>query len=213
MGYDLGVTLESRIDTDCGATVLVDFSVAAAVADRLEEAAGLGLAAVICTTGLDDDSSRRIEAAATRVPVLVAANTSVGITVMRRVAADLSRMLGEDFETHHRFKKDSPSGTALALVDAVAQARAVDPVRDVVHGRQGTSPRRTGEIGVHARRMGDVVGEHTVAFSALGERIELTHRAHSRETFARGALRAAQWLQGRQPGLYTMDDVLAESSI
>ncbi|NTU60372.1 MAG: 4-hydroxy-tetrahydrodipicolinate reductase, partial [Deltaproteobacteria bacterium] len=141
-------------------------------------------------------------------------NMSVGVNVLLKVVGDVARLLGEDYdveviETHHRFKKDSPSGTALALAEAVAAALGRDLAADAVHGREGlVGERGRREIGMHAVRAGDVVGDHTVLFGALGERVEITHKASSRETFARGAIRAALWLPGRAPGLYDMQDVL-----
>jgi len=213
LGGPIDVALTDVLDETAGAQALVDFSVAEAAADRVAEAARLGVGSIVCTTGLDDAARKKIGAAAQKVPVVVAANTSLGITVLKRFAADLARALGEDYdveiaEAHHRFKKDAPSGTALLLANAVAEALGRDPAKAIVHGRHGAAPRRPGEIGVHALRMGDVVGEHTISFAALGERIELGHRAHTRDTFARGALRAARWLVGRPPGLYGMEDVL-----
>jgi 4-hydroxy-tetrahydrodipicolinate reductase len=138
---------------------------------------------------------------------------SVGVNVLFRAAADLAKTLGPDYdveivEAHHRFKKDAPSGTALKLAEEIAAATGRDPSA-ARHGRgPGPAPRQGGEIGLHALRGGDIVGEHTVYFAALGERLELKHVAQSRETFARGALRAARWVLGRPPGLYTMADVL-----
>ena len=133
---------------------------------------------------------------------------------MFRVAADVARVLGDDYdveivETHHRFKKDSPSGTAVKLADAVAGALGRDMKESGVYGRHGMVGERTRkEIGVFAVRAGDVVGEHTLVFGGIGERFEITHRAHSRDTFARGAVRAASWVIGKPPGLYDMRAVL-----
>ncbi len=213
LGGETGVLLEATINPDRRARVLIDFSVAEAAAARTEEAAAAGLAAVVCTTGLDSATRARIEVCAETIPIVVAANTSLGITVLKRFAAELARTLGDDYdveiaEAHHRFKKDAPSGTALVLAESVARALGRDPKSDIIYGREGAQPRRSGEIGVHALRMGDVVGEHVITFSALGERIELGHRAHSRDTFARGALRAARWLAAQKPGLYGMEHVL-----
>ncbi len=139
---------------------------------------------------------------------------SVGVNVAFRVLRDMARMLGDDYdveitEIHHRFKKDAPSGTALGMAEAVAAALGRDLQAVGVYGRQGMPGERTRqEIGMLSLRSGDVVGEHTVSFGALGERLELTHRAHSRDTFARGALRAARFIAGARPGLYSMQDVL-----
>ena len=145
---------------------------------------------------------------------MLSPNMSVAVNVAFGVLAEIARSLGDDYdveitETHHRFKKDAPSGTALKMAEVVAQALGRDLAKTAVYGRQGTPGERTRkEIGVLALRSGDVVGEHTVSFGALGERLELTHRAHSRDTFARGALRAARFIAIRPPGLYSMRDVL-----
>jgi 4-hydroxy-tetrahydrodipicolinate reductase len=139
---------------------------------------------------------------------------SVAVNVAFRVLADIARLLGDDYdveitETHHRFKKDAPSGTALKMAEVVAQALGRDLSTAAVYGRHGLPGERTRtEIGVLSLRSGDVVGEHTVSFGALGERLELTHRSHSRDTFARGALRAARFIATARPGLYSMLDVL-----
>ena len=146
--------------------------------------------------------------------MVLAPNMSVGVTLALRVLAMMARALGDDYdveitEIHHRFKKDAPSGTALRMAEVVAEALGRDLAGTAVYGRQGVPgerPRK--EIGIFSLRSGDVVGEHTVSFGALGERLELTHRAHSRDTFARGALRAARWIAGKGPGLYSMQDVL-----
>jgi 4-hydroxy-tetrahydrodipicolinate reductase len=146
--------------------------------------------------------------------VLVAPNTSVGVSVVARLAAMAASGLGagydvEIFDAHHRMKRDAPSGTALALGEAVAQARAVSLNDVAAFNRSGqNAPRLPGSIGFSSLRAGDIVGEHTVTFAAAGERIEITHRATDRLTFARGALRAAGWLVGRPAGLYGMQDVL-----
>jgi len=140
---------------------------------------------------------------------------SVGVNVLLRIVRELAAALGEAYdceivETHHRFKADAPSGTALALLDAIHDARrGAGGVGDAIHGRHGAvGPRKPGEIGMHAVRLGDTVGRHTVSFGTLGETIHLTHEAHTRDTFAAGALRAARWIVSRPPGKYTMEDVL-----
>ena len=139
---------------------------------------------------------------------------SVAVNVAFKILADMARMLGDDYdveitEIHHRFKKDAPSGTALRMAEVVAQALGRDLGKTAVYGRHGVPGERTpSEIGVMSLRSGDVVGEHTVSFGALGERLELTHRAHNRDNYARGALRAARFVAGARPGLYSMHDVL-----
>jgi 4-hydroxy-tetrahydrodipicolinate reductase len=151
---------------------------------------------------------------ASKVPVLVTPNMSVGINLLLETVGQVARALGEQYdieivETHHRRKKDAPSGTALKLAHAICQALSWDPKEALIYGRQGEVGERPGkQIALLAVRGGDVVGDHTVIFAGEGERIELTHRASSRDVFARGAIRAARFLAGRAPGLYSMKDVL-----
>jgi 4-hydroxy-tetrahydrodipicolinate reductase len=139
---------------------------------------------------------------------------SVGVTLALRLLPLMAKALGDEYdieitETHHRFKRDAPSGTALRMAEVIAEALGRDLATAAVYGRQGLPGERSRtEIGILSLRSGDVVGEHTVSFGTLGERLELTHRAHNRDTFARGALRAARWVAGRGPGLYSMHDVL-----
>jgi 4-hydroxy-tetrahydrodipicolinate reductase len=146
--------------------------------------------------------------------VVMSPNMSVGVNLTFKVIGEIARVLGEGYdieiiEAHHRMKKDSPSGTAMHMLDILAGARGLDPASSTVHGRKGFIGERPGEeIGVHAVRGGDIVGDHTVLFAGAGERIEVTHRAHSRMNFARGAVRAAVWIESREPGLYDMGDVL-----
>ena len=187
----------------------------AASLGHLQSVARLGGRAVIGTTGLVRGGAPGGRSAwRGRVPILLSPNMSVGVNVAFRVLADMARMLGDDYdveitEIHHRFKKDAPSGTAVRMAEVVAEALGRDLATTAVYGRQGLPGERTQpEIGVMSLRSGDVVGEHTVSFGALGERLELTHRAHSRDTFARGALRAARFIAGARPGLYSMQDVL-----
>jgi 4-hydroxy-tetrahydrodipicolinate reductase len=150
----------------------------------------------------------------TRAPIMLAPNMSVGVTVALRILAEMARALGDDYdveisEVHHRFKKDAPSGTAMRMAEVVAEALGRDLTKVGVYGRHGLPGERTQkEIAVLSQRSGDVVGEHTVTFGTLGERLELTHRAHNRDTFARGAVRAARWIATQPPGLYSMQDVL-----
>jgi len=194
--------------------VLVEFSAPEATLEHLRLASANGARAVIGTTGFSQAQRQEIAALATRVPIMLASNMSVGVTVALKLLPLMARALGDDYdveisEIHHRFKKDAPSGTALSMAEVVAEALGRDLAKVAVHGRQGLPgerPRK--EIGVLSLRSGDVVGEHTVSFGSLGERLELTHRAHSRDTFARGALRAVRWIGDRPPGLYSMADVL-----
>ena len=197
-----------------GADVVIDFSAPAATLALAAIAARAGTAVVSGTTGLGDDARAALDAAAARVPVLWEPNMSVGVHVLTRLVAQAAAALPgwdiEMVETHHRAKVDAPSGTALRLVEAMQQAMAGDHAHRV-HGRQGRpGPRAADEIGVHAVRGGDVVGDHVVHFLGGGERLELTHRATSRDVFAHGAVRAAQWLAGRPAGRYGLCDVLAE---
>lgn len=169
---------------------------------------------VIGTTGHSDAQVAAIHSAAQKIPVVFSGNYSTGVNALYWLARKAAEILGPDFdieitETHHRMKKDAPSGTAKNLAEILAEVRKLQYNADVRHGRHGdVGPRTKTEIGMHAIRGGDVVGDHTVLFAALGERIELTHKASGREIFARGALRAAGWAHGKPAGLYTMQDVL-----
>jgi 4-hydroxy-tetrahydrodipicolinate reductase len=209
-----GVLVTAELPPKGAADVWIDFTHASATAAVTEAARAAGAALVIGTTGLDERARSAIDAAARNVPVVYAANYSVGINVMLKLVADAARALGPDYdleivETHHRAKRDAPSGTALRLAEALAEATArdlTDTARYARHGDIGPRPAR--EIGIQALRGGDVVGDHTVFFLGQGDRIEITHRANTRDTFAVGAVRAAVWLAGRAPGLYDMRAVL-----
>jgi 4-hydroxy-tetrahydrodipicolinate reductase len=194
--------------------ILIEFSVPEASLGHLRLCARDGGRAVIGTTGFTAAQKEEIDRLAQQVPIILSPNMSVAVNVAFRVLGEIARMLGDDYdveitEIHHRFKKDAPSGTALRMAEVVANALGRDLAKTAVYGRQGLTGERTrNEIGVLSLRSGDVVGEHTVSFGALGERLELTHRAHSRDTFARGALRAARFIAMASPGLYSMQDVL-----
>jgi 4-hydroxy-tetrahydrodipicolinate reductase len=194
--------------------VLIEFSIPEATLAHLELVAAVGARAVIGTTGFSAAQRAHIADLGRRAAIMLAPNMSVGVNVAYQALALIAKALGDDYdveitEIHHRFKKDAPSGTALRMAEVVAEALGRDLSSVGVYGRQGMTGERTQkEIGVMSLRSGDVVGEHTVSFGTLGERIELTHRAHSRDTFARGALRAARWIARRGPGLYSMQDVL-----
>lgn len=196
------------------ADVAIDFTSAAASVRHAREAAASGKAIVIGSTGFSPGETEAVRSAARDIPCVLSPNMSVGVNLMFRVAADVARVLGDDYdveivEVHHRFKKDAPSGTAVRLADAVASALGRDMREVGVYGRQGAPGERSRrEIGVFAVRSGDVVGEHTLVFGGIGERFEITHRAHSRDTFARGAVRAAAWIVGKAPGIYDMKAVL-----
>jgi 4-hydroxy-tetrahydrodipicolinate reductase len=196
------------------ADVVVDFTFHTAAPANLSAAASANLAVVLGTTGLTPAEQGAVRDAARRVPVVWAPNMSLGVNVLLDLVRRAAAMLGpaydaEIVEMHHRHKKDAPSGTALALAEALAAGRTVR-LQDVArHGRSGiTGERPAGEIGIHAVRGGDVVGDHTVSFAGDGERVELVHRATSRDAFAMGALQAASWIAGRPAGLYTMRHVL-----
>lgn len=207
------------ISTDAGAAmaisdVSIDFSAPAASVAHAEAAARLRKPLVIGTTGLSAEQAGALRSAARETAIVWAPNMSLGVNllfdIVERVAKTLQGYDIEIIETHHRRKKDAPSGTALGLASAAARGAGLDAQGCVVHGRSGmTGERPAGQIGIHAVRAGDVVGEHTVLFATEGERVELTHKASGRETFAAGAFKAAQWLaEGRAAGLYDMRDVL-----
>jgi len=169
---------------------------------------------VIGTTGHGQEQIEALRLVSQKCPVLLASNFSLGVNLLFWMAETAAAKLGKDFdveivELHHRLKKDSPSGTAKRLAEHIAAARQLSYEKNARHGREGlVGERPVDEIGIHAVRGGDIIGEHTVLFAGLGERIELTHKASSRETFARGAIQAARWIVGRSPGLYEMRDVL-----
>jgi 4-hydroxy-tetrahydrodipicolinate reductase len=194
--------------------VAIDFTTAAATAEYAALAARLGKPLVIGTTGLKGAEEAVVRAAAQQVAIVWAANTSLGINLLLGLVEEVARRLGPDWdaeilEMHHRHKIDAPSGTALALGRAAAAARGVEFDASAERGRDGiTGPRRAGAIGFAALRGGDNIGEHHVIFAGTGEQLTLSHRATSRAIYARGAVRAAQWLVGRPPGLYGMKDVL-----
>ena len=194
--------------------VVVDFSSHDATAGVAEVCAANSKALVIGTTGHSDAEKSKIKSHISKIPVVWSANYSTGVNTLFWLTRRAAEILGPGFdleivEMHHRMKKDAPSGTAATLAQILAAVRK-QQLSDVVrHGREGIVGARTdAEIGMHALRGGDVVGDHTVIFAANGERLELTHKASSRDTFANGALRAAQWVVKQQPGLYDMGDVL-----
>jgi 4-hydroxy-tetrahydrodipicolinate reductase len=196
--------------------VLVEFTAPAATLDHVRVAAAQGARAVIGTTGLSGAQVDELRTLTGRIAVVFSPNMSVGVNVAFRVLALMARALGDEYdveitEIHHRMKKDAPSGTAAKMAEVIAKALGRDLGEVGVYGRHGfVGERGPKEIGVHALRGGDVVGEHTVVFSTLGERLELTHRAHSRDTFVGGALRAIRWVADAKPGLYSMHDVLGD---
>jgi 4-hydroxy-tetrahydrodipicolinate reductase len=216
LGSDLGelcgsgkIGVSATEDPPESAEVLIEFTTPEATVAHLS----YGSPHVIGTTGLSEDQVSKVEKAAQSVPIVLAPNMSVGINLLRDIVRELSAKLGEDYdieviEAHHRNKKDAPSGTALFLAQAAAEGRNSDLDEVAVYGREGLSPRRNGEIGIHALRGGAVVGQHKLIFYADGEEVEVTHRALSRRTFADGALRAAQFAANAPPGLYSLADTL-----
>lgn len=218
---DPDLTMAAEVDTGddfpaalarCDA--VIDFTHAPITAPVAEACAAAGKVLVIGTTGHSDADRERIHACAGLIPIVFAPNFSVGVNTLFWLTRKAAEILGPDFdlevvEMHHRLKKDSPSGTARRLAEILAEVRDLDYDEDVRHGREGMVGERTRtEIGMHAIRGGDVVGDHTVIYANVGERLELTHKASSRETFAKGALRAAKWAHQQKPGLYDMQDVL-----
>lgn len=212
-----GVLLGAEMPADARPDVAVDFSTADATAGFLAVCLERKVPLVLATTGVAPAVRALVDDAARAIPILLASNLSLGVAVVTRLVREAARALGLDadveiLETHHRKKRDAPGGTALSLARAVAEARG-EPPTDVVfgrplYGRIAEADRPRGEIAVHAQRLGDVVGEHTVTFGFGSERIEIAHRAHSRDVFAAGALRAARFLAKAAPGVYGAEDVL-----
>jgi 4-hydroxy-tetrahydrodipicolinate reductase len=214
-GAPTGVRVSADPETALAdAAVALEFSTPLEVRAHASACAARRVPLLVGTTGFDAPTRAILESAALNIPVLIAPNTSVGVGVLRQLVGLAAAALGESFdvevsEAHHRGKRDAPSGTALALGEAVAQARGAALADIAVYERHGVSdPRTAGSVGFSVLRAGDIVGEHTVTFASAGERLELTHRATDRMVFARGALRAAEWLIGRPAGLYGMRDVL-----
>jgi 4-hydroxy-tetrahydrodipicolinate reductase len=214
-GMDIGTDVAGAL---CGADVLIDFTRPEGTLEHLRACREAGRGLVIGTTGFAPAQLAEIRAAASRIPIVMAPNMSVGVNVTLRLVELAARALGPDydvevFEMHHKLKVDAPSGTALKLGEVAAAARGASLERDGVFARHGaTGERRAGAIGFSVARGGDIVGDHTVYFAGPGERIEITHRAASRTTYAQGALRAAKFLSGKAPGLYDMQDVLGLKS-
>lgn len=207
---DVGDDLAANV---AGCDVIVDFTAHAATRAVLETARTHGKRVVIGTTGHSAAVKAELQQLAVRIPCVWASNYSVGVNLLFALTRRAAGILGSDWdveviEMHHRFKKDAPSGTAARLLEIILEERKLT-AESLRHGRHGiTGERQPTEVGVHALRGGDVVGDHTVMFAALGERIELTHRAGDRAILARGALRAAQWIVQQPAGLYDMQDVL-----
>ncbi len=205
LGLKVATSVQDKADA------MIDFSNPEAVLARLPECVKRKIAVVVGTTGLTEDHVREIKKAAVKIPILLSSNMSFGVNLLFKITEDVARALGPEFdveivETHHRMKKDAPSGTALSLAKGIAAARGG---AGIVHGRSGlVGERKRGEIAVHAVRGGDIVGEHTIYYLTDGESFEITHRARTREIFARGALRISRVLAKKKPGLYSFRDLL-----
>ena len=211
----LGVTLVGDLAAVVDAfDVLIDFTHPSVTLKNLQICRSAGKAMVIGTTGFSAEEKQQLAAAAKEIPIVFAANFSVGVNLCLKLLDTAARVLGDEvdieiIEAHHRHKVDAPSGTALRMGEVVAEALGRDLHKVAVYGREGQTGARAREtIGFATVRAGDVVGDHTVLFAADGERVEITHKASSRMTFAKGAVRSAAWLQGRAPALYDMQDVL-----
>ncbi|NTU42895.1 MAG: 4-hydroxy-tetrahydrodipicolinate reductase [Nitrospirales bacterium] len=212
---EMSVMLTDSLEDVIGACdVMIDFTSTHATLHHLELAAKNKKAMVIGTTGFSKEEMESVRALSTEIPVVMAPNMSVGVNLLLKVLQDVARVLGDDYdieivEAHHRLKKDAPSGTALKMAEVIADAVQRDLDEVGVYSRHGLIGERTKkEIGIQTVRAGDIVGDHTVIFGGLGERVEITHKASSRDTFARGALKAALWIANRKPGIYDMQDVL-----
>jgi 4-hydroxy-tetrahydrodipicolinate reductase len=193
--------------------VLIDFTAPASMRHWLKTCRDRGIAMIVGTTGLAAHDHAILDQAAADIPILQSPNMSLGVNVLFKIAGEVAKLLGDDYdieivEGHHRFKKDAPSGTAMGVADAIL--KAVGKTKEsLIFDRHGDDcVRKKGQIGMHALRIGDEVGRHTAYFAALGERLELTHVATNRDTFAHGALRAAQWLATQKPGRYTVASML-----
>jgi len=221
IGKDAGTiagieAIDTAIAGEFGAAadVAIDFSSPEVADGTIDYCLDNNVALVMGTTGLTDSRHKKITDASEKIPVIYATNMSVGMNVLFDLVGKAAAMLGDDYdieiiEQHHRFKKDAPSGSALTLAENVCKATDKDFSDSLVHGRSGGDQlRKKGTIGMHAVRAGDITGIHSVIFGTLGEKITLNHTAHSRNTFAAGALRAARWLIAKKPGMYSMADVL-----
>jgi 4-hydroxy-tetrahydrodipicolinate reductase len=221
LGMDAGEvagvgSIGTKISSDkpAGADVMIDFTLAAAADETISYCLRSGTALIMGTTGLSDKQLASVKSASAKIAVIQATNMSVGMNVLFELAGKVASMLGSEYdieiiEQHHRFKKDSPSGSALTLAERAAEGAGFDYPKCLRHGRHGSDClRKEGTIGIHAIRGGDIIGEHEVLYSCLGETVKLSHSAHNRDNFVRGAIRAAHWIAGKEPGLYTMKDVL-----
>jgi 4-hydroxy-tetrahydrodipicolinate reductase len=210
-GMKIGGRIEDTLDS---VDVVIDFTNAASSIEHLKSASERKRPMVIGSTGFTREQLDEAAKAAAAVPCVISPNMSIGVNVLFKIVAEAAKLLGDNYdveivEAHHRFKKDAPSGTAIKLAQVIAGALDRDLGQVGVYARHGMTGERTGsEIGIQAIRGGDIVGDHTIMFASLGERIEIVHRAHSRDNFARGAIRAAMWVLGKPCGIYDMGDVL-----
>lgn len=194
--------------------VIIDFTFAASVSANIQKCVAANCKMVIGTTGLTNDDHEKIKKASNKIPIVFAPNMSIGVNLCLKLLEMASQVIGDDadieiIEAHHRHKKDAPSGTAIRMGEVVANTLGRDLKECAVYGREGiTGARDKNTIGFETIRAGDIVGEHTVMFATEGERVEITHKASSRKTFANGAVRAAQWLAEKDNGLFDMQDVL-----
>jgi 4-hydroxy-tetrahydrodipicolinate reductase len=211
LGLTVAASLQEVIDQG---DVVIDFTAPQATLENIRVAESQGVAMVIGTTGITGAMLDEVQALGKKIRCVMAPNMSVGVNVMFRIAADMAKILGRDYdmellEVHHRLKKDAPSGTAMRLAQILAESVDRDIEEVGVYERKGMIGQRTDEeIGLQTWRAGDITGEHTIMFGGIGERLELVHRAHNRDNFARGAIRAAAWVVTMPPGLYDMQDVL-----
>ena len=196
------------------ADVMIDFSLPVAADASIDYCVKHNVALVMGTTGLSEIQLDKLKQAGRKIAIVQATNMSLGMNLLFAIVGKVAKSLGEDYdieivEAHHRFKKDAPSGSALSLAEAVCKETGRDYPGCLTHGREGKDAlRQKGTIGMHAVRAGDIIGQHSVMYSTLGETVTLEHNAHTRDTFARGAIRAAQWVIAQSPGLYSMQDVL-----
>ncbi|MEJ5226398.1 4-hydroxy-tetrahydrodipicolinate reductase [Thermodesulfovibrio sp.] len=212
---EMGVKISEDISKVIGETdVVVNFTSPEATLEHLEIVRKNKKSMVIGTTGFSNEQISIIQNASCEIPIILSPNMSIGVNLLFKILRDVARVLGDDYdieivEAHHRMKKDAPSGTAVKMAKVIAEALGRNFDEVAVYARKGIIGERTKkEIGIQTVRAGDIVGEHTVLFGGLGERIEITHKASNRDTFARGALKAALWLYGKPAGLYDMGDVL-----
>ena len=212
---EIGVKVVKSLDDIIAlGDVVIDFTAPQATLQNIRTVSSHGLSMVIGTTGIAGDTLQEIEELAKGIRCVMSPNLSVGVNVMFRIASDMAKVLGDDYdieilEAHHRFKKDAPSGTAMHLAKILAKSTDRELETVAVYARKGMIGERTSkEIGVQSLRAGDITGDHIVLFGGIGERLELIHRAHNRDNFARGAVRAAKWIVNQPVGLYDMQDVL-----